>query len=300
MEERRMLKESDQSLSFFEPDLARVRDLSRARAALEVVVPSFLQMLRGAKDPGLHAVGDWSIGDLAVHMSHVAMGGVLAASAIGQPIDKMPDGGGSIINAATNFNEAGLAGDPERDLAILADRIEDGSKEFMALIADRRGDEPVVWLGGIVIPASMLGCHFLEEFLVHGYDVARALNTTWRIRPEHAALCFGFLMDMIRFGHADTRRSFVDQSKAAGLNLRFDFRLRGDKSFYVTFEDGLVTVEDPSPRPVDCRISSDPVSALLVGMGRVSPVRSALTGGTIAWGRKPWLAFKFKELLKNP
>jgi hypothetical protein len=34
--------------------------------------------------------------------------------------------------------------------------------------------------------------------------------------------------------------------------------------------------------------------------GRQGPLRPALTGKVIAWGRKPWLAFRMQSLVQQP
>ena len=52
--------------------------------------------------------------------------------------------------------------------------------------------------------------------------------------------------------------------------------------------------------PVDCVISADPVTFLLVVYGRMPLGRALLRGGMLAWGRRPWLGLCFKDLFFNP
>jgi hypothetical protein len=52
--------------------------------------------------------------------------------------------------------------------------------------------------------------------------------------------------------------------------------------------------------PVDCVISADPVTYLLVCYGRMPLSRALLRGGIIAQGRRPWLGLRFKGLFVNP
>jgi mycothiol maleylpyruvate isomerase-like protein len=277
-----------------------VGNLDGARAGIVDVAPRFLRMLRSVRRPDAIAIGEWRIDDLAVHMSHVAAGEAMLARSVGSPTPLIPPSPGDIIAAATAFNAAALEGDPERDVSVLADRIEQGIEDFLDAMKGVNGDETLTWLAGVTVPSAALACHLLEELVVHGLDVARSERVPWSIAPEHAALAFGFIIDLLRLSEPETRRAFVNQDAAGGLHASIDLRMRGARRDVFVFEDGLVTIEDPSSRKVDCHISADPVTALLVGMGRMGRVRPALTGRMTAWGRKPWLALRLNSLLKNP
>jgi len=50
----------------------------------------------------------------------------------------------------------------------------------------------------------------------------------------------------------------------------------------------------------DCVITADPVTFLLLGLGRVPQLPQILRGRLRAGGRKPWLAAKFGTLLASP
>ena len=47
-------------------------------------------------------------------------------------------------------------------------------------------------------------------------------------------------------------------------------------------------------------ISADPATFLLVVYGRMPLGRALLRGGILAWGRRPWLSLRFKDLFFNP
>ncbi len=287
-------------MTAFEPGARWAEDLSRARAALGAVTDRLAEMLRGARHPEANAIGDWSVAEVAAHLSHICMADLFVARSVGDPLPQGLALGNDLIAMAADFNATSLQGDPERDLTVLAGRIEDSVGEFLDAMKGLRGDEAVTWLGGVVIPASAPACHLLEELLVHGYDIARAEDRPWPIERDHAALGFGFVIDALRFANPDLRRAFVDQDSARNLNVCYDFRMRGARRDFFVFEDGLVTIEEPSTRKVDCHISADPVAALLLGMGRIERTKPALTGKMVAWGRRPWLAFKMGSLLRSP
>jgi hypothetical protein len=42
------------------------------------------------------------------------------------------------------------------------------------------------------------------------------------------------------------------------------------------------------------------VTFLLLLFGRIDQRRALLTGGVLPWGRKPWLAQRMREVLRNP
>jgi hypothetical protein len=284
----------------FAPNAQWVDNLTNARAALADVTPRFLRLLLSVQHPDVIAVGEWRVADVAAHMSHVAAGELMVAKSVGSSNGEGPPRAEDIIAAAAQFNAATLEADPERDPSVLADRIEQSVAEFLDTMTSTRGDEAVAWLGGVVLPSAALACHLLEELLVHGFDVARAEQKPWPIAPEHAALGFGFVIDLLRFSNSNIRSAFVHQDASTGVRASYDFRMRGARRDFLIIEDGLVTVEDPSSRQVDCHISADPVVALLVGMGRIGRIKPALTGKMTAWGRKPWLAFRLNSLLRSP
>lgn len=286
--------------SSFPDDVDWTSRLDLARGALVEETPRVLALLRSVGDRDARAIGEWSVGEVAAHVSHVAAAeamlatGVATGSRAELPVED------DLVGAAARLNDRMLEGDPERDPSVLADRIEESIATFLGTIATVRGDEPVSWLGGTVIPAAALATHLLEELLVHGYDVARAESRRWSIVPSHAALAFGFVLDLMRYSPESVRRGFVRQERARGVRVTYDFRIRGSRRDFVVIEDGVVTIEDPSPRGVDCRISAHPEAALLVGMGRLGPVTPALSGRIAAWGRKPWLALRMSSLLRPP
>jgi hypothetical protein len=59
-------------------------------------------------------------------------------------------------------------------------------------------------------------------------------------------------------------------------------------------------VSDGRPARADVHLSVDPVGFLLVGYKRSPLRRLVLTGGALAWGRKPWLAFRFPSWFEAP
>ena len=86
------------------------------------------------------------------------------------------------------------------------------------------------------------------------------------------------------------------------MRATFDIRMRGEDAPRVVFKiaDGELTVHPPGTAGrVDCYMSGDPLSLLLVLYGRKSPYGPALTGKALAWGRKPWLGIAMTKLFRK-
>lgn len=188
--------------------------------------------------------------------------------------------------------------DGERDLRVLADRIEARMIEFLDETPPEK-DEPVPWLvDGTTAPVTLLTCHLLNEMVVHGYDIARAAGLRWTIPRNHARMVLeGFVIPLVsRLDPA----AMVDQEKAGGVELTYELRIRGGGRYHFVFKDGSVVISGASALPVDCRISADPTALLLTLWGRESLLRAAARGRMFAWGRKPWAGPKLRSLLRNP
>jgi hypothetical protein len=133
---------------------------------------------------------------------------------------------------------------------------------------------------------------------MHGDDIAQAAGRPWQIESTHGAMVLGrFLVPVLQ---ALDSRAMLDAEQAAGLRATYDIRLRGGDRFYFIFNDGALTIEEPSARKVDCHISADPVAFLMVAWSRQSQWSAIAKGKLLAWGRKPWLGPRFRGLMRNP
>jgi hypothetical protein len=194
---------------------------------------------------------------------------------------------------------AGVRSDPERDLAVLADRIESRAKEYLASCAGAAAHEMRAWLvEGVRLPLPVFTGHLLNETIVHGYDIARAGGRKWSIERGHAAMVVeSFLFPAIQ---ALGPRTMVNQEAAAGLRATYEVRIRGGGRHVFAFDDGTLTVGAPGSGRVDCHLSADPGALLLVAWGRRSQWAAIASGQLTAWGRKPWLGPRLRTLMRNP
>ncbi|MBV8541196.1 MAG: hypothetical protein JO063_02840 [Pseudonocardiales bacterium] len=261
-------------------------------------------LLRSIRDPEPHAVGRWSLGEVAMHLSQawIVVPG-LAGHDLSRAYEVLPSlAGDSLIGDMWELGETtilGVRSDPERRPSVLADRIEARAREYLSECVGADPDAPRPWLvQGATVRQSTLTYHLLNETVMHGGDIAHAAGRPWPIEPAHAAMVLGrFIVPVVQ---ALDPRAMVDAEQATGLRVTYDLRIRGGDRFYFVFDDGVLRIEDPSPRKVDCHLSADPVAMLMVLWNRRSQWSAIARGKLLAWGRKPWWGPRFRTLIRNP
>lgn len=287
-----------------------VVDGAQAQAALREEVARVVALLRSVRNPTAHAVGKWSLAEVAMHLSQafVVVPG-LARRDLSNAFEILPSLAGlhgqSLIGDVWELGGVtalGVDSDHERDPRVLADRIEARAAEFLeeaASLATDTSAEKRAWLvEGVDVSPPTFTCHLLNETIMHGGDIAKADGQPWPISPRHAALVFdGFIWPVIQ---GLGPRAMVDQTAAAGVRATYDVRIRGGNRYRFVFDDGELTIGPPSGDRVDCHISADAAAFLLVAWNRMSQWEAIAKGRITAWGRKPWLGPKFRTLLRNP
>jgi hypothetical protein len=271
--------------------LATTVNCTEARSALESVVPRLVALIRSIRNPSAPALGEWNTGDVALHLAHVWEAlPALSRGALASPIRDPRE--------LSELTSSLVRDEPSRDLGQIAARIEAGAATYLATPAGN-GEVRRPWLvEGTALPESAFACHLLNESLVHGYDIARAERSPWRIDPAHAAMAvFGFTLQALSV--VDPRFP-VDQQAAAGVHACYDIRVRRTGRFFLVFDDGALSIEPPSSRSVDWRISADPTALFLTLWSRRSPWPAMLTGGLRVWGRHPLVGLRLTKMLRNP
>lgn len=165
-------------------------------------------------------------------------------------------------------------------------------EEWRELIS--AGDLPatVAYHAGTRLEPLRVAAIMLAELLVHGYDLATTLGRPWPIDPGH--------VDLVVRGVAAIMAPYVVRERARALTAVYRLHLRGQGSYAFRFDNGELTVGGGCAGTVDCHISADPATYLLVAYGRLGPIRPALTGKLVVHGRKPWLGPRFGRLVTAP
>ena len=261
------------------------------RSAVGDMTGRVTSLMRSVRDPDAPALGVWTAGQLAAHLTHVFEVDRDLLNEVPSPLEDLADLGE--LTQTKGRDEAVC------DPVALAERVEAAAGEFLAAAQNLAGTEPRMWVGGVKVTASVLACHILNESMVHGLDLARVAGRPWPLRSRDARLAFeGFICPMYQsLGRPEFA---VDQERAAGLRACFDVRIRGGGRVFLVFADGGLTIEAPTDRPVDCHLWADPRAVMLLAWHRTGLVGPIAKGWVVPWGRRPWLALRLPGLLKLP
>ncbi|MFF4835365.1 maleylpyruvate isomerase family mycothiol-dependent enzyme [Streptomyces sp. NPDC001315] len=233
---------------------------------------------------------EWTVGEAAAHLA--LANELMADLAAGH---ERPYGDGTPQSLAT-ANAQSLATFGERGAQPLASMITKQADTFLDAVERSARDESAA-APALVTPLGPMNRHVLASYLLthmlgHGYDLARALKRPHMIDRDRVGLCMPFMLSVMP--------RVVDPAAIADLAVRYAIRLRGGAAFGVTLGDGAVHVTPtPLERP-DCTILIEPVTFLLIALGRRNPWRAIGQGQVVAWGRKPWLAPRFPTLFTAP
>lgn len=272
-------------------------DREAARAAISTAAARFTALLQETDDIERPAAGtDWTVAETAAHVSVVLTG--FSTAITGEPQALTPeqylDADFPTRLAATNA--ATIAMVDHTDAGYLAELITAGTRRFLELLAaaDPQVQCETPWYGpGRIRTLDCLTALALGELTVHGHDIATGTGRPWPIPAEHAKLIVGTVCP-------EMSPLVVRPEAARGAPVTYEVRLRGNGPRYVIrVADGAAEVRAVGG-PVDCVISADPVTYLLVVYGRMRLGRALMRGGMLARGPRPWLGLRFKNLFFNP
>lgn len=257
-----------------------VPDKRHALGAVKDATGRYTALLRRTTAPEATAVGHWTVRDVAVHTSHI----------YGLFPELMKGGHSPVANYLTMSEhwDAKVTEDTETDLGKVADRIEASVAEFVELAAADDWTTTKHWHGGLEVPVYTLASILVTEPGLHGLDIARTAGESWKLPASHGQLAIEGLLPVLPH--------FVNREATAALNAVYRLDVRGGNTIYIRVAEGALGISTEQPGSVDCRISADPVAYVLVGYGRMSQWEAIAKGKIFAFGRKPWLAWKFGSL----
>lgn len=272
-------------------------DREAARAAIGVAAARFTALLQETDDIERPAAGtEWTVAETAAHVSIVLTGFSAAIAAEPQALtpEQYLDADFPTRLAATNA--ATIAMVDHADAGRLAELITARAQRFLELstAVDPQMECATPWYGqGRIRTVDCLTALALGELTVHGHDIATGTGRPWPISAEHAKLIVGTVCP-------EMTPLVVRPDAARGRQVTYEVRLRGDGPGYVIcVANGTAEVRAVGGS-VDCVISADPVTYLLVCYGRMPLGRALMRGGIVASGRRPWLGLRFKHLFFNP
>ena len=259
---------------------------ARLADAIRDTAEEIAALLRGCEDTRLPVPrSEWSVGEAAAHLAQANELMADVAAGRDRPYGDGTPGGLAAANARA------LAAFDQRGADPLAEMIASQAASFLGAAELRSPDETVNTPMGPMAFAT-LGSYLLTHMLGHGYDLARALGRPHMLDRARVELTLPFLLV------AMPRVTNVDA--VAELSARYTVRLWGGAGFGVTFTDGAVLTSPEPEGGVDCTILIEPVSFLLLALGRGDRWATMGRGRVLAWGRKPWLGPRFPTLFTAP
>jgi hypothetical protein len=188
----------------------------------------------------------------------------------------------------------------ERRPLVLASRLREDIRAVLVATERRAPTEVVPWLGDSRVPLAGLLAHLLNELLIHGRDIARAIparRTRWPIPAPQAALFFElFLVGVTRCGYG---RLLDNDDRPRARRITVEFSSKHTTPVTFVLHHGRVSIEEPAPGS-DVRLVFDPPALNLMLFGRISKPRAVLTGRLVILGRRPWLLPTFLRTMRLP
>ncbi len=271
-------------------------DLEQSRAALAAAAARTAALVATIDAPCRPTAGlDWTLSETAAHL---VMGLRLYADSVCGDLERwrayIPDLPG-FRDRLVAVTTGTLAEVPERDPVTLGRLLREAADGFLSASAGLPAGHPVStpWYGdGETLDLGDATALLLGEQLVHGRDLALSLRHPWPISRAEAL--------MVVPAAAAMMPKAIRVEATRDLDLTFAFHLRGGPDFAVRVARGAAHLEARALRPADCHLNFDPQSFLLVGYGRMTPWAAVARGGALAYGRRPWLAFRFKSMFHDP
>lgn len=234
------------------------------REACDAAVARFVAMLRALPEetgalpvPGM----DWTVAETAAHLVGI----------VGRGLGDLRRG--ATLAELHELNARCIAEVETRTLSDIADRIEADWSSGAPLRAAARGDEPFPLHAGVVAEVAAAISYGVWDFLVHGFDIARATGYAWRIDPEEAARVLRAALPALR--------PWIRDEVIAGSEQRLVVTFStGGPALDAVVGGGRYEVALTDAEEADAAV--DPVHTLLAVSGR-EPARDPLVQRLADW-----------------
>jgi uncharacterized protein (TIGR03083 family) len=266
--------------------------LTTARAGLTDMAERCAGLVEHLADTSTPIPGsEWTVREGAVHL---AVGPrIVAARCTGQ----LPMSDARFDREAFADRMRGMFADnPETDPKKLADQIREGYGVLLEVLATLPADQPVAYYSGLRPTVADIASLNMGEPLVHGYDIATAVGAPWPIDPAYATVAVRGYQRMLY-----SLNAFAAFQPAASVGLEATYRVEveGTDPLHVRITDRSFA-QPEAAESVDCVVSADPVTALLLMSGRLSQWPAIALGRLRFTGARPELGPRFADLFVFP
>ncbi len=212
---------------------------------------------------------EWTVVDLASHLA--SLPGLYRLQHEAGSNYELPE-------RFSGFADRARAHISSTDPAELADLIESEMAQF---IDELGGPDDVRWQWAQESKSRHTVALLHNEFIMHGQDLAAVTGARVPRHSEEQARRIVPAMFV-------TTPAFVDREKAlAQPDGVYHVKMRGGADYTWTKQDARLSISDGKPTKADARLNADPIMFIMSSLGRVGQVRAALSGGVVAYGRKP-------------
>jgi uncharacterized protein (TIGR03083 family) len=227
---------------------------------------------------------EWTVGEAAAHLAIAAEGYSEYARGLERryPVD---------LGDVPGSHRRAFAAMPERDGHKLADMLEAAIGVFLDATQGRSADHPLRWHSGLTLSCAATTCTLLGEQLLHGWDIARALDAPWEIGADAARLVIAGVAPLFEFRN---------RNGDAEAEVEYELAVDGGPHLFASFRHGRLSINTSPSGAVDCRLGGDPVTWLLALYGRVPWDELLAAGKVTVDGGDAELAAKFKSQLRSP
>lgn len=272
-----------------EPEYVALVDTTRdeLRERIELARRRFDQLVRSTDPLARPPDSLWTVQQVATHVLTVghryrelANGRQYRRAAVPHEV--------ALINQAELEEALAPVGELADQLWALAPELD---RYFDALSDDR---PTVPFHAGAVVDGITAQTNWLGELLMHGYDIAQAVNARWEL-PERDMLLVS--RGMVQIGSGYPLRAGVKP----GTDLRVVFELPGARPYLAHIQGGTAEFRTrrPEDRP-DAVLRARASTFALMLYQRIGPLKAARHGLRIVGGRRPWRAIKLQSFFEQP
>jgi uncharacterized protein (TIGR03083 family) len=270
------------------------------RESVRATTGRFCELVAAVPDPAATASAGWSVADVAAHVTTVASleTALLEAAELPFPMEGMPEAvAATTVDTVHALNDQVMSRFRERDVTHLLGLLRHHVDLMLSASQDRDPGETFSWLGEARLPLAGMLAHMVNELLIHGNDIARAVKVPWAMPAQDAALFFDLFTVALASGDSG---HLLDGSKRP-LQRRIAVEFRSGYTAPVTLvvRDGQMSAEPPGPG-ADARVRFDPATLNMMMFGRISRAQAILARKIIIGGRRPWLVPAFLRTARFP
>ncbi|MBB4920585.1 maleylpyruvate isomerase family mycothiol-dependent enzyme [Streptosporangium saharense] len=270
------------------------------RASLRRVGDRFIELVVSAPDSRAEVTPGWSVSDTAAHLTVVAWlyTSLVRPEEVPNPFPSLRGRLDDItVDDIDDFNDLTLRDFTERDPRKLTELLSTHIDDLLDSTEDLDPAQPIPWLGGSRVPVAGIVAHLLNELLLHGHDIGRALDRPWRIASRDAAFFVElFMVGVVRNGSGRLLETGQPRSERP---IAVEFRSPYITTVTLVLHEGRVTLGEPGLAP-DVRVGFDPAVFNLMMFGRIGKLRAMLSGRVTIGGPRPWLLPAFLRVVHMP